>query len=1359
MKTVLLVVALFLISWKPSYGGSRLQFRNIAFKEGLNNMNISCITQDKLGYIWVSTMGGVSRYNGYEFKRFYFDSGNSSSLRSNHVASLFCSSEGLIYIGTVKGMNCYDSKTGELTSIFPEFNNNVYAFAERDGYIYLATASGLFRFQPGTEKLEELGNNLAVKPNVSSLLFDTNGNLWCGLDNGYGLALYDRKTDRMEVFRKTEGESLVNYNTGRTLFLLGGKAILVGTKSGITYFDIQSRSFVESADYATLLSGLSGYDIRFILEKEPSIYWIGTLQSGLFIYDKSRNTLTRHTQNDGSSEIHSNNYMCCHTDRSGNVWLGTFDAGLEVSFKQAKNFNFDISLNKLTQGKFITSITKDQERNLVVTTRENVFYCYNPETKSSQYFNISNSKLGHSNLRTIFVDSENKYWIGIYFGLQIYDPQKKIFKTLSLPEPNNGAVAILEVNNRIYVGTDGKGLLVFDLQGNLLSQHTGPGINIPKIIRFNEDELLFISYGIGLFTMNIHDLTIRRINQADVQKYPGLLFAVTAFKDKAGKVWIGTYNYGLYEFDFERSTIGNYNIREGLPSSDVIGIEEDDFNNLWLSTSYGLARLDKENHSIKTYFVNEGVNNFQFHGKAAYKDAGGIIYFGGNVGLTYFNPAEIVRDNSESPRVVLENLFVQNVPVLANDERGILHTALSSTDRIVLTHKDQPFSLDFVSFDFLSPEKMQYAYLLEGFDKEWNMVGTQRRVSYSNLPRGNYTFKVRSVNGAGIRSENEAELKISVKPAPWLSYFAWLIYLSMVAGFAVLVFKLRLKTLVYKHNLESEHSEHLREREITGMKQRFFTNISHELRTPLTLIYGLVSQLSRQENLTPQLREYAQSLDLNVGRLLKLINQLLTYKTIESDTLTLWLEKGNINEEIRKMIELFSLYAKEKEIRIDFFEDDCFTFYFDHDKLEKVLSNLLSNAIKHTEKGGRIEVGIRRITLSQLVSMYKSKQYSLAEEHIEISVTDTGSGIEEKEWSTIFDRYKQVESDGKRRPDYSGTGIGLNFTKSLVELHKGMIRMESKMEEGSTFAFVLPMDCQCYEPKDFAESGEDSTEVQVAVEQLICVESDVPKNHCIEIDREKTVLVVEDDPQLNNFLVSCLKDYYKTINAHDGETGLKIIKQQLPDIVISDVSMPRMDGFELTRRIKENKELCHIPMILLTAKSEISSQIEGLHSGADLYIPKPFNVDFLLAAIDSQLKNRKRLHDIFRNGQMPVLDKSEINQLDIQFLSKLNALLERELSNPELDIQSLARNLNMSRSVFYRKFMGLTMLSPNTYIKKHRINRSIELMQLGKYSLIEISEMTGFGSSSYFSTAFRQEKGMSPREFLNQLKERSAPEP
>lgn len=1358
MTKVLLFWTLFLLLWNTSVVGSRLQLRNIGFKEGLNNMNISSISQDQLGYIWVSTMGGVSRYNGYEFKRFYFDSSDPSSLRSNHVASLFCSSDGLMYIGTTNGIDCYDSKSEKLTAIFPAFKNTVLAFAEKEGVIYLATNLGLYRFLPGSDKLEELGNNLLFKPSISSLLFDRKGNLWCGLDNGKGLAVYDKLTGKMEVFQRNPATSHLNDNTVRTLHKVDENTLMLGTKGGIIFFDLLNRQFVEPLDYSTLTSGITGNDIRFILEKEPSIYWIGTLQAGLFIYDRTRNTLVRHYQNDGSSEIHSNNYMCCMTDCTGNIWLGTFDAGLDVSFKQAKNFNFDISLNKLTQGKFVTSITKDQKGKLIITSRENGFFIYDAENKSYELYNKTNSKLGHLNLRTIFVDSDNKYWIGIYYGLQIFDPEKKTFQTLSLPEPNNGAVSIVQIKDRILVGTDGQGLLLFDLKGKLLSQYSKSGINIPMVLKLSEDKLLFISYSIGIFTMNLHDLSVERIELANTDKYPGMLFAVTGFCDKAGKVWIGTYNYGMFVLDFNKSQVLNYNVRDGLPSSDVIGIEEDESGNLWLSTSFGLARLNKESQKIKNYFFNEGVNNYQFHSKAAYKDGDGVIYFGGNSGLTYFNPPEIVQETSDAPRVVFENLAIQNQVVTPMDQRQILKENLAVSHKITLTHKDQPFSIDFVSFDFLSPEKMRYSYFLEGFDKEWNDIGTQRKVSYSNLPRGNYVFKVKSVNGAGIPSENEAELMIRVKPAPWLSYLAWAIYVALVAGIAIFIIRLRIKALVYKHNLENEHSEHLREREIIGMKQKFFTNISHELRTPLTLIYGLVTQLSRQENLTPQLKEYAQSLDLNVDRLLKLINQLLTFKTIENEALTLWLEHGNVNEEIRKILELFSLYSREKEIRIEFFEDDSFTFYFDRDKLEKILSNLLSNAIKHTEKGGRIEVGVSRISTGRAESYYDVKAGTVTGEYIEISVTDNGAGIDEKEWSTIFDRYKQVDSDGRRRPDYSGTGIGLNFTKSLIEIHKGMIRMESKMGEGSTFAFILPLDSSCFEPKDFADSKSGNVERSVAEKETEVSESGMPCRNEIPFNHEKTVLVVEDDPQLNNFLVASLKEYYKTINAHDGEKGLKIVKQQLPDIVISDISMPKMDGFELTRRIKENKELCHIPVILLTAKSEVSSQIEGMQSGADMYISKPFNIEFLFAAVSSQLKNRKRLHDIFLSGQMPRLGKTEMNQLDVQFLSRLNSFLEKELSNPELDIQTLSQNMNMSRSVFYRKFMGLTMLSPNTYIKKHRINKSIELMQQGRYSLVEISEMTGFGSSFYFSTAFKQEKGMSPREYINQLRDQTATE-
>ena len=1355
IRSIVLLFAFLFLS-HDLYSISRLQFRNIGFKEGLNNMNISAITQDKLGYIWVATMGGVSRYNGYEFKRFYFDASNPESLSSNHVHTIFCDSEGLIYIGSANGIDCYDNRTGKMIKPFPDFKLAVLKILEHRNYIYLGTNAGLYRINKETKKLEALRGNLAEKPIILNLFFDKAENLWCAFDIGKGLAAYDIGTDRFDIYLNESQQPATSYNTIRTFFQLTNDIILLGTQGGISCFDVKTRRFIENSDFSVLKSALAGIDVRFILEKEPSIFWIGTLQSGFFIYDKSRNTVTRLLTDDEFPEIHSNNYMNYFVDIYGNIWFGTFDAGLDVWFNQARNFNFDVSLNNLTKNKFITSIYSDKDDKLIITTRENGFWIYNSHTKTHQLFTKQNSGLKYDNLRTVFVDSENKYWIGIYFGLQIYNSENKTFKTIPIPEPNNGTVSFLQHGNRIFVGTDRQGLLVFDLDGNLLKQFKAQGLNIPALIKLNESELLFGSYGTGIFAMNFDTYAVRKFGIADTEKYPGLLYPITAYKDKQGVIWIGTYNYGLFSFDLKNSKIRNININEGLPSTDAIGFEEDENSNLWVSTSYGLVRLNKNDFSIKTYSVNEGVNNYQFHGNAVHKDSRGIIYFGGNSGVTFFNPADLLVEPKEPSPVVLENLYIQNLLVTPSEKNSALINSLPFTKQIELTHKDQIFSVDFVSFDYLSPENVQYYYMLEGFDKDWYSVGTQRRVSYSNLGRGDYVFRVKSVNHAGINSENEAELMIKVKPAPWFSYTAWTVYLAIMVAIAYVVFSLRIKTFVYKKNLEIEYSEHLREREINVMKQKFFTNISHELRTPLTLIYGLVTQLSGQEKLSPKVREFAQSLDVNVTRLLKLINQLLAYKKLEGENLSLWLDKGNLNESIQRILELFNFYAKEKEIKIDFLEDNSFEFWFDYDKLEKILSNLLSNSVKHSQKGSRIEVAVRKITLENAETLYKQKFDVRVADYIEISVTDNGPGIDEKDLSTIFDRYKQIETNGMHRPDYSGTGIGLNFTRSLVELHKGKIRMESKLGQGTTFAFILPLDSSVFESKDFAKAS--SSIIPENKDVLYhSTEMEMPGEVVIHADFDKTVLVVEDDPQLNSFLVDVLKNHYKTINAHDGEKGLKMVKQHLPDLVISDIMMPKKDGFELTKAIKENSELCHIPVVLLTAKTETASQIEGMQSGADLYVPKPFNIDFLLAAIDAQLKNRKRIQELFMNGQMPRLDSSEINQLDVQFLTKMNVFLEKELANPDLDIQLLAQNMNLSRSAFYRKFMNLTKLSPIAYIKKYRINKSVEFMNSGKYSLTEIGEMTGFGSPSYFSTAFKQEKGISPREFVNKIKENIPP--
>ena len=1350
MVRFFLLVSVLILQLNYLYGFSGLQLSNISMKDGLSNFNVSAVCQDQLGYIWVATMRGLNRYNGSEFNHYYYNPNDTNSLNSNHINALLSSENGLIYIGSSNGINVYNEKLDIFKSPFPSLKNmTVTSLAENNGFIYVGTSYGIFRFKSGEKKIDKLGKNWSDQLLLNKVFFDRNGKLWCGLDNNTGIACYNEKNDTFDFYKLSINPEFEAKNSVKSFYQLSEDLLLLSTKNGVAYFDLKQREYVLPDDFSTLSKGLNGIEIQFIMEKEPFIYWIGTYRSGIYIFDKSRNTLKRHFLSDVSSEIHSNTYLDCLTDRSGNIWLASFDAGLDVCFKQAKNFNFDPFLNQLTKNKFITGIAQDKNEKLVIATRENGIYIYDPRNKAFQNFNHENSQLHYPYIRSIYIDSLNHYWIGHHYGLQLFYPETKTFITLPVPEPNNGVVTILQVNKNIFVGTDRQGLLVFGLEGNLIKVIKDYGNNIPRIVKLNGSQILFSSFGSGNYVMNVKTFESRTIDE-NQQKVPfGSARSITLHCKDGKNLWLGTYNYGLYSYNFTTKEYNNFTVSEGLPSSDIVGIEEDNNGNLWLSTSYGLAKFNTEEINVQTFFINEGVNNYQFHEKSSFKDKDGVIYFGGNLGLTYFLPAEMESGSVDSPVIILEKLYLLNKVVVPGEENKTLKQALSYTHEITLTYKDKLFSIDYVGLDYLSSGTLQYYYMLEGFDKNWYNVGNQRKVSYSNLSRGDYVFKVKAKNGSGGWSKNQAELIIHVKPALWFSYSAWFVYISIILGITYRIFQISLKTLVYKKELGIEHYEHQREREIHLMKQRFFTNISHELRTPLTLIYGLVSQLSHQEKLSPQIKEFVQSLDLNVNRLLKLINQLLTYKKIESETLTLWIEKGNLNDEIRKILIHFSLYAREKEIKIDFLEDDTFTFWFDYDKLEKILNNLISNAIKHSEKGGRIEVIVSKISGDKAMALYKNNFETKVTEYIEIFVTDNGSGIDEKEWSTIFDRYKQVEIQGKQRPDYSGTGIGLNFTKSLVELHKGKIRLESKKGQGATFSFILPYDCSVFEPKDFANSTTSDYKLISYNHNSVGDVNDTTVKSVIQSDFEKTVLVVEDDPQLNNFLITSLKDYYKTITAHDGETGLKIVKQKLPDIVISDIMMPRMDGYELTKSIKNNKEFCHIPVILLTAKSEIASQIEGMLTGADLYIAKPFDLNFLLAAIDSQLKNRKRIQEMFFNGMMPNLNKLEINQLDLGFLSKLNSIIEKEISNTDLDISFLAKNLNMGRSSFYRKFLSLTSLTPVAYIRKFRINKSIELMALGKYSLSEISDMIGFSSQSYFSTAFRQEKNVSPSEYMS----------
>ncbi len=1351
MRGKITAFILILLTSSAIYGESGMKLYNLSVKDGLSNMNISAIVQDSLGYIWIASMRGLNRYNGAEFIHYFNNPKDTNTLNSSHLNALLIDDFSNLYIGSANGINILNLKTEQFRNPFPELKkSNIRSFAQQKEYVYVGASDAVFRFRPGSAQLERVGINWPSSILLNRIFIDRTGTLWCCFDNDKGIACYNDKNNTFDFFRNQETGVLSSKNSVKSCFQYSDELLILCTKSGVEYFNIAQRRFVNPPDFSVLTEGLEGNEIQFILEHEPQIYWIGTYRSGIYEYNKLKNKLSRHFLKDGSSDIHSNTFLDYYTDRSGNHWLATFDAGLDVAFRQAKNFNFDPVLNQLTRNRFITTISKDKSGNLIIGTKEDGFYRYDPQSERQENFNPFNSGLAYPYIRSIFVDSQNHYWIGHHYGLQMYYPEENRFKKLPVPEPNNGTVTLFETDDFVFAGTDRQGFLVFDHHGNLLRQITEIGLNITKIVRLNDHEILFSSFGNGIFRMNTGTFEFTELPIPNTGPAMGFDQSVTLSCTDGRHLWLGTYSYGLILFDIQTGEARNFSAAEGMPSNDVVGIEDDGNNNLWLSTSYGLVLFGKEDYSIRTFLMNEGINNLQFHEKSSFMDSNGILYFGGNFGLTYFPPDDINKVDHRPFRVILEKLYIQNRPVMPGEMAGPLAVSLPYNREITLGHRDKIISIDYVAFDYLSSGTVEYYYMLEGFDKGWYNVGKQRKVSYSNLLRGDYLFKVKAKNGAGVWSENQAELLIHVNPAPWFSYSAWAFYAVFLIGVLFVIFRIVLKSIVIKKELDIEHYEHQREREIHSMKQRFFSNISHELRTPLTMIAGMVGQLSRQENLTPQIRQFTHNLESSVGRLLKLVNQLLAFRKLESETLTLWLEYSIINEALHRIIKPFVLFAREKDIRIDILENNNYPLWFDFDKLEKIMSNLLSNAVKHTGAGGEIRVEVHDIPLSRVKILYPDYNAGPMKEQfpfIEILVTDTGSGIEEKHWKTIFDRYRTIDSGEKQKPDYSGSGIGLHFTRSLVELHKGAIRVTSKPGIGSTFAFILPTDPDLFEKDDFA--GEKETPLSEKTEDYVHKE---PSAGRAPAEKGRSIIVAEDDPALNKYLSQVLCEKYEVFSCFNGDTAYGHILKNLPDIVLSDVMMPGLSGFELTEKIKNNPEICHIPVILLTARTELASQIEGLGYGADVYIPKPFEMDYLLAVIDNLLKNRKRIQEIFLNGKMPALNRNEVAQLDMRFLSRFNVLLEKELSNSSLDITHLAGSLNMSRSSFYRKFLSLTSISPVSYIRKYRINKSIELMATGRYSLAEISEMTGFSSPSYFSTAFKQEQNISPTDFINRLK-------
>ncbi len=1313
------------------------KFRNLNFENGISNLSIHSFAQDNQGYIWIATARGLNRYDGISFTHFLFEN-NDHSLYHNNVVKLHTNFDGTLFCATGYGVNIYNPATDKIQRI--ESNNELYLdFIDFEGKTYgISYLGGLFGYNKDKQSFDRV-HNFPQDIIIENLVSDKETGIWGKTIDNMTLVNYNPINGAINKYPIPKINAPYK---GGGMIKINGNIIIAGNT--IQFFNLSNRQYTAIPEQYKELEKLQNIDITFIQEIDNGFLWMGTKANGLYIFNPVINDILN--LNKSNSNLKSNYLTSVFKDRDNNLWLGTFDQGADVSFKRHNNFNFEIQLDNLTNNKFVTCVTTDYNVNYYIGTRSNGLYIYHGGlVRKGEHYNIQNSILVDNHIRSLLIDSKKQLWIGSEKELQLTDLKLNKVKQIDIPLPNQGIVCFCEQDGKIIAGSDGKGFFTLDYGGNILHHELRLGNNITKIIPIGKEEILLSSYGFGLFVYNINTNTYRNLESSIKNGNYKLNEAISMYLDRDSILWVGNFNYGLYKISLTNNDFKVYTEKDGLPNNDVVCIEEDKTGKLWLGTSFGLSRFDKHEEFIN-YFQNEGLRNIQFHQKASLVDQYGTIYMGGNYGLTFFNPRLMSQlDHNISPEIILKSLNIATKKIVPGDETGILSQVLNNTREITLTHKQKVFSIEYHAFDYIAANKLKYAYMLEGFDKEWNYVGDRNYANYTNIRAGSYTFMVKAQNNIGEWSD-VSSLKIKIKPSPFLTVWAFLIYLLIGSSLIFISFRLILNAKLYKNKLELEHRERIRENEIAQMKMRFFTNISHEIRTPLTLIKGNIDILSRDlasKNIT---FSSFKGLQYSTDRLLALVNQLLSVRKLENDTLDLKVKRDNIITITEKLIQAFRYVAVNRNITIDIkSEFEKLSMLIDEDKYEKIMSNLLSNALKHAKENGSILIDIEMLEASETAGFFVDINEQTNYSFVKISVIDDGFGIPEKDLSKIFNRFEQSSLDSNK-PDYSGTGIGLDFTKSLVKLHHGAITVKSEEQKETIFSFVLPVNDEAYKNDiwiDAKTTDETSLNVNEIAEEMTTEVGSQNNNNL--------VLVVEDDLELNRFIGTALKEQFKVISCYNGKEGIKLAQKHLPDIIISDIMMPEIDGLELCKQVREDELISHIPIILLTAITDVESQISGYKYGADDYISKPFDLSILTARIVNLIQLRKQLQASYKQG---IFDEHKIetsNQFELNFIKKIENIISTEYHLPKLNVNYLADELNMSRTSFYRKFMSIMDISPKDFITKYRINKAIELMKNGNDNFGEISFLCGFGSQSNFSVLFKKEKGVSPLQFKKNL--------
>ncbi|WP_158826596.1 hybrid sensor histidine kinase/response regulator transcription factor [Mucilaginibacter lacusdianchii] len=1360
--SLLFVCTCTVIGQVPKY-----QFTAISSKDGLASNTVNAILKDRYGFVWFGTEDGLTRFDGLNYTVYRHHAKDTMSLWSNEITSLYEDPFGQLWVGTSASLHLFDRKR----NCFRHYksNNEVNGFtnaviksicSDFEGKIWVATLGGLNKLDPKSGVITKFGdmrdvpdeighqsiltvyedsqkrmwigaknglyqynrkthNFTAFLPNISNsknlaggtvkaIVEDRQRNLWVGTSGGLSKLLPDGRSFS-SIKEQTPAPGNLSNNIIYALALAGKDALWIGTEEGLNILNLQTGVIEHYLPDGRNSYSISGKSIRSILVDNQGIGWLGFYVAGVNKYDSNLTFFNLKRSNPYDAYGLSSPFVTSFAQGNGNqIFVGTDGGGLSSFDTQSGLFKrYPLTSARKRPGSNFSILALKRTRNgdLWAGTFQDGVFKINPTTGAVKQFlkGTGNTTINHDEIFCLEEDKSGRIWIGTNGGgVDIYDPKTGTFKFYvpfaraadEFSLPLNGYIRDFEEDEfgRMWIASHGMGIGIFD----------------PK-----NEQFTVLSHLAGNLPSNL------------IQ---------TLYKDGRGNMWAGTGD-GLLKINVRTRQVETFGAEHGLVDGIVHKILEDKLGRIWFSTNRGVSWIDPNRKVVTNYNSVNGLQGGSFEQGAGLVDHNGVLFFGGTDGFNYIQPANGIRENKNPTPVIFTSLKIDDKEVTSAGS-DMLQTDISIAESIRLNYK-QNFSISFVGLNFTSTRQNHYYYRLKGFDKDWINAGTKTTAYYTNLSPGEYAFEVKAANNDGFSNKGVKSINITIRPPFWMTIYAYLFYITAACSLLLWIRHRGIQKLRRTFKQEEARREAERLHELDRLKIKFLTNLSHDFRTPIALIMAPIDKLLSQR-LEDGIDTQLMVIKRNARRLLNIVNQLFDLRKIEEGEMRLNPIKADIIAFQKEVSEAFYDLSEKKRIAFVFKSSiSSLQISFDPDKLERILFNLLSNAFKFTMEGGKV----------MLITYLKQSTTDTDQSNLVIEVTDTGIGIDESQQQHIFTRFYQNQISGN--VFNQGSGIGLSIVKEFVELHGGTVELQSEPGKGSSFCIYLPVDAEAAQPKIENTPDDEITDKTVSDTEMQSVLQPVKENN-VKAATLPIVLIIEDNEDFRFYLRDNLCAHYKVIEAADGKEGWQKALSVHPEVIVSDIMMPHMDGIQLSQKLKADKRTSHIPVILLTASTREEEQINGLASGANDYLTKPFSFGILVIKINNLLAFNRTLKSTYTKQLKVEPAQIKVESVKEKFLKMVVTYVEENLHNTQLSVEDLSRHIGMSRGSLYNKLLEITGLSPVEFIRSIKLEKAAMLLEDSDMNIAQIAYAAGFSTPNYFAKSFKAKYQMLPSEYLSQ---------